>query len=97
VAKASRSMSGKRGPLLPAGNAHINLPTSVSLWNSLGSLWVQKAVFLVHKRGKKLQKTVIFEQKMAKKRCFGAKMGVKRVKNGCNNRVFGGILGVFGG
>jgi len=63
-------MSGKRGPLLPAGNAHIILVAGVSLWNSLGSLWVQKVVFLVQKRGKKLQKIVVFEQKMAKKRCF---------------------------
>jgi len=35
-----------------------------------GSFIGAKVVFLVQKRGKKLQKTVVFGQKMAKKRCF---------------------------
>ncbi|WP_179412872.1 hypothetical protein HDF19_11915 [Mucilaginibacter sp. E4BP6] len=63
-------MSGKRGPLLPAGNAHIIVSAGISVWNSLGTLWVQKVVFSVQKWGKKRQKTVVFGQNLAKKRDF---------------------------
>jgi len=63
-------MSEKRGPLLPAGNAHIIVSEGVSVWNILGSLLVQKVVFLAKKQGKKQQKTVVFGQNLTKKRGF---------------------------
>jgi len=82
-------MSGKRGTLLPAGNAHIIL---VAVFH-FGTVWVgygcKKRCFWCKNGIKNYKKQGFLSKKWLKNGVFRAKMGVKRVKIGCNNRVFG--------
>jgi hypothetical protein len=52
---------------------------------------VQKVVFFMKKRGKKRQKTLIFRQNMAEKRC----LGLKWVQKGSKLGVITAFSGVF--